>query len=63
MEGAEGSLTQLDGAADEVDRPDPVLAVRAHVVADDEGAVNQPTSTGRSSPNSVDDRRDVVGPS
>ena len=36
---AEGGLAQLDRALDEVDRGDPVLAVRAHVVADDEGAV------------------------
>ena len=36
---AERRLAELDGALDEVDRGDPVLAVRAHVVADDEGAV------------------------
>ena len=36
---AERRLAELDGALDEVDRGDPILAVRAHVVADDEGAV------------------------
>ena len=36
---AEGRLAQFDRALDEVDRRDSILAVRAHVVADDEGAV------------------------
>ena len=61
-EGAEGSLTQLDGAADEVDRPDPVLAVRAHVVADDEGSVRPAHEHRPVEPQLVDDPRDVVGP-
>ena len=61
-ERAEGGLAQLDRAFDEVDRGDPVLAVGAHVVADDERAVgpadeHQPVET-----QLLDDRRDVIGP-
>ena len=36
---AEGSLAEPGGALDEIDRGNFVLAVRADVVADDEGAV------------------------
>ena len=36
---AEGRRAELDDALDEVDRGDAILAVRAHVVADHEGAV------------------------
>jgi hypothetical protein len=35
---AERRLAQADGPGDEVDGGDPVLAVRAQVVADDEAA-------------------------
>jgi hypothetical protein len=32
-------MTELEGALDEVDRRDSLLAVPTHVVADDEGSV------------------------
>ncbi len=59
---AERRLAQLDRALDEVDRRDPILAVRAHVVADDEGAVRPADEHRPVEPQLVDDRRHVVGP-
>ena len=59
---AEGRLAQLDRALDEVDRGDSVLAVHAHVVADDEGAVRPADEHRPVEPQLVDDRRHVVGP-
>ena len=38
-ERAERRLAELDRALDEVDRGDPILPVRTHVVADDERTV------------------------
>ena len=59
---AEGRLAELDRALDEVDGGDPVLAVRAHVVADDERAVRPADEHRPIEAQLVDDRRDVVGP-
>ena len=56
---ASPSLTR---ALDEVDRRDPLLAVRAHVVADDEGAVGPADEHRPVEAQLVDDRGEVVGP-
>jgi DNA-binding CsgD family transcriptional regulator len=59
---AEGALLQLDGALHEVDRRDRVLAVGAHVVADDEGAIRPADQDRPVEPQLVGDGRQVVGP-
>ena len=56
---ASPSLTR---ALDELDRGDSILAVRAHVVADDEGTVGPADEHRPVEPQLVDDRRHVVGP-
>ena len=61
-ERAEGGLAELDRALDEVDRGDPVLAVGAHVVADDERAVRPADEHRPVEVQLLDDRRHVVGP-
>ena len=53
---------ELDRALDEVDRGDSILAVRTHVVADDEGAVGPADEHRPVETELVDYRRDVVGP-
>ena len=62
MQRAERGLAELDGALDEVDRRDPLLAVRADVVADDECAVGPADQHRPVEAQLVDDRRHVVGP-
>ena len=62
MKRAEGGLTELRDALDEVDRGDSLLAVGAHVVADDEGAVRPADEHRPVEAQLVDDRREVVGP-
>ena len=59
---AERCLAEPGDAFDEIDRGDPILAVRAHVVADDEGAVGPADEHRPIEPQLVDDRRHVVGP-
>src|SRR6266511_4116817 len=59
---AERRLAQLGRALDEVDRCDSILAVRADVVADDEGAVGPADQYRPVEAQLVDDRRYVVGP-
>src|SRR5262249_18479632 len=61
-ERAEGGLAQLDRALDEVDRGDPVLAVGAHIVADDERAVGPADEHQLVETQLLDDRRHVIGP-
>jgi hypothetical protein len=58
----ERRLPQLDGTFDEVDRRDSILSVRAHVVADHEGAVRPADEHRPVETQLVDDRRHVVGP-
>ena len=54
--------TQQDGAANEVDPADLVLAVRADVVGDDEASVGPGDQDRAVKPGLLDDRRDVVRP-
>ena len=53
---------QLDAPGGEVDRGDPVLAVRAHVVADDEAAIGPAHQHRPIQTQLLDDGRHVVGP-
>ena len=59
---AEGRLAAADRTLDEVDRRDLVLAVGAHVVADDEKAVGPADEHRTVETELVDDHRDVVDP-